>query len=137
MIERLHLPFPPSENDIYANLRRVPSKRYKTWKRVADNELLAQRRAKNIKPVLGPYRLQIVLDCGKRIFKNGNRRVIDCGNFEKAVSDWLKHNELITDDSFCEGQSIEWGWVGEGMCSVTVLPTNRVALPSQYREAAE
>ena len=138
MIERLNLPFPPTTNNLYANRKggRYTTQRYMTWQRAADGYLLSQKRQVGLTALDGPYRLSIVLDCRNRATKAGKRRKIDCDNYCKSISDWLVQRQLVPDDSFCEGISVNWGYVGDGLCSVTVLPTSQVAMPANYRGAA-
>jgi len=137
MTATIYLPFPPSNNELYRNPigggKRPKTRRYMTWTRAADAIYLAQKRY--VTPIHGPYRLAITLDCSRRVTTYGKRRTIDCGNFEKAVQDFLKRVDLIDDDSLCEEVSIGWGWPEEEGCRVTILPTNVVALPQEARAA--
>ena len=132
MIASLYLPFPISNNELTRNATgrvggRYKTGRYKTWLRAADALFLAQKR--DITPVHGPYRLNIVLDCARRVTATGKRRKIDCGNFEKAVQDFLTGAGLTRDDSDCEEVIIRWGWPDREGCEVTLRPTDHVALP--------
>lgn len=112
------LPFPPSVNRIWRTRTKANGKpgfyldkRYATWKRVADNEYLANKR--HWKPVKGPFHITVTL--------NNQKRRGDADNRLKAVLDWLERVELIENDSLAESVLIRWGYAPEG-CRVELSP---------------
>lgn len=110
----LRLPFPPSTNALYANVRgkgRVKSERYRTWINAAGWDLAAQR-PKSIGS--GPYLISITLE-RKR---DGRRR--DLGNHHKAVSDLLVDHGIIPDDHHEERIEMAWSDAVTG-CVVEVV----------------
>lgn len=93
---------PPSANDLYANAAsgRVKTAIYRAWRAAAVQDLRFIQRAPLIK---GPVKVAYVLE------RPAKRRRIDCGNFEKALSDALVEAEIIEDDSLIEEINIKWG----------------------------
>lgn len=102
---RLRLPYPPSTNSLFRNVTardgkprgRVPTKRYLTWRRVAENEAMAQQQ----RSISGPVKVKILL--GKP-----DKRKRDLDNAFKAPLDLLVHMGLIYDDSMVQKLQIEW-----------------------------
>ncbi len=113
----LVLPFPPSVNNLFINLKsggRAPSARYKAWVTEAGWEAKRQRPGK----VVGPYTL-----CIRAGRPDARKRDID--NLAKPVNDLLKTLGVIEDDSLC--QRLEMSWAGPGKTiSVNVLSTREV-----------
>lgn len=85
----IHLKFslPPSVNHSFGwKDIRYKTPEYKKWEQKADNELLSQEKYEIIGDewLKAHYVLHIDLHC-----KNWNKRIIDCSNYEKAMSDML------------------------------------------------
>lgn len=98
----LTLPFPPTLNNLYRNAPgkgRVKSASYKQWLTEAA-WLVRQQRPR---PVVGSYRLTIVVD-------RPDRRARDIDNLTKATSDLLKASGVIEDDSKAQSVTIAWAW---------------------------
>lgn len=96
--EVIKLPFPPSTNTLFANVRgkgRVKTERYKTWIAAAGWDV------KGAEPVDGPYHLEIVL-------KRPDNRRRDLDNCIKAISDLLVEHGITPDDSLCQGLTVQW-----------------------------
>lgn len=94
------LPFPPTLNNLFLNVRgrgRVASKAYKAWQNAAGWELRAQRP----QPIKGRYRLTVTLTAP-------DRRARDADNYIKAPSDLLKAMGVIEDDSLAKSVTAEW-----------------------------
>ncbi len=99
----LHLPFPPTTNNLYVNLRgarggRFISKGYKAWKTKA--ALVIGRQT--LEPIPGAVMLSIVLG-------RPDRRARDLSNYIKALEDALVQHKLIQDDSMVQSLSVSWG----------------------------
>jgi Holliday junction resolvase RusA-like endonuclease len=118
----LSLPMPPSVNSLWRS-RRIgnkvsvyPSPRYATWKRVADNALLAKgkRRPKGVK---GNFEAVVTLNDAKR---RG-----DADNRMKALMDWLQRSGLIENDSLADKITVGWGPTNGAGCIVTLSPSLR------------
>ena len=105
------IPKPPSVNEYYANNKggsgkgRYVTKRGKTWKRAALNELAAQGVA------LIHHRVRIRLELGEQAYSAN----ADCDNFLKPTIDLLKAAGVILDDKrrFVAGVSSDWVPGGE------------------------
>lgn len=95
----LSLPFPPSTNGLYKNVKggRVKTARYVAWQVLATLQLRQQRPT----PVSGRYRLSLTLDA-----PDARRR--DADNLIKAVSDLLVSQGVISDDHMAQAISVEW-----------------------------
>lgn len=116
----LHLPFPPTTNNLFANLRggrggRYPTKAYKAWRERA--AVAIRRQAPE--PIKGAVTLDIQLG-------RPDRRRRDLSNYIKALEDALVQHGLIEDDSMVQALLVEWGsvpgatvrvsrWAGERM----------------------
>lgn len=92
----LHLPVPPSANNLFASGRhcRYKTRKYKQWIEAAGKEILVHRP----QPVLGRYFLRIALP---KIKGDPDNRI-------KAISDLLVSMMLIEDDSqkYCAGLDV-------------------------------
>jgi len=100
----IDLPFPPSLNNLFVNVPgrgRVTSKRYASWKRVAQTEILAQRGGMAVSRMGGPIDMTITLQ------RRGRRMDID--NAAKAVIDVLVSMAVIDDDRNVERLTLQWG----------------------------
>lgn len=97
----LTLPFPPTANNLYKNLRkgRARTLAYDAWLAAAYGSL----RGQPYEPVKGSYRLQIVLT-------RPDRRHRDADNLVKAISDFLKKAGIIQDDSHAQSVFIGWAY---------------------------
>ena len=116
----LQLPFPPTTNNLFVNLRgarggRFPSKGYKAWK--ARAAVAIRRQAPE--PIKGAVEMNIQLG-------RPDRRRRDLSNYIKALEDALVQHGLIEDDSMVQSLSVAWGstpgatvrvsrWTGERM----------------------
>ncbi len=115
---RLHLPYPPTTNHLFANKPgggRFASKAYQTWIRAAEGELWTQPR----KPVHGPVQIRIALAEPR---ETAVRQDLD--NRLKALLDFLVRYELIDGDHHKVVRRIEaqWGGVEKGaIVEVTAL----------------
>lgn len=114
----LRLPLPPSANNMFANIPhrgRVPSERYKTWRRVADTEIMVQNR--NPRRTFASYvHVHILLGAP-------DDRARDGDNLVKPVLDTLKRNGIIADDSNRFVKRGTWEWAdGIKGCVVTIAP---------------
>lgn len=100
----LHLPYPPSANNLWRSDRRRVHKsdEYKAWLTAAGWRLTEQSKGQTIS---GPYELTIHA-------KRPDRRHRDLGNLEKPISDLLQQMRIIEDDRFAE--MITTRWVTEG-----------------------
>lgn len=106
------LPFPPSVNGLFAGIqRRRISPRYRTWRKQAGLELMAQR----ARPIHGRVSIHVVL-------KAPDKRVRDADNFFKAINDLLVKNGIIADDgeTIVRSVSAEWTDAGAPRAEVTI-----------------
>lgn len=107
----LHLPFPPSLNNLFLNVRgkgRVPSIRYKNWRERATQAMWGQRMI----AFDGPVHIDIVFeDTGQA----------DLDNLAKGIVDHLVHHRLIYDDSrkIVRRVCLEWGQVKGAVVTVS------------------
>lgn len=110
---KLHLPFPPSVNSLYANggnMRgRHKTKGYEDWIRLASVGIKDGHRQK-----LGPYSISICLEAP-------DKRGRDLGNLEKAVSDLLVMHGVVKDDRYCQRLTMAWGTGLPSPCVVIVM----------------
>lgn len=97
----LRLPFPPTANNLYKNVRkgRARTEAYDSWLASAYGSLRGQQFEK----VVGSYRLQIVLS-------RPDRRARDADNLVKAISDFLKKAGVIQDDAHAQSVFIGWAY---------------------------
>lgn len=112
----VYLPFPPSNNNLFANGRkgRYPTKRYEGWKRVADNEFTAQKR--KLKRVRGPVNLWLYLE-------DKDNRIKDADNFSKAAIDYCVKQRLIEKDDKSIVRSVHLIWSRDvSGCMVSIWP---------------
>lgn len=109
----LNLPFPPSLNNLFVNVRgkgRVPSVRYKNWRERATQAMWGQRMI----AFSGPVEIHIVYeDAGQA----------DLDNLSKGLIDHLVHHRLIYDDSrkIVRKVTLEWGHVKGAVVTVTKI----------------
>lgn len=103
---------PPSVNNLFATVgrRRIKSRAYKAWLKVAGWEINSQR----VQPVAGRVAVAYAIERPK-----DNRRR-DVSNLEKGLSDLLVTMGIIADDSLIDRISIGWAEV-EGV-RVTIEP---------------
>ena len=99
MMSCFALPYPPTANNLYRNVRkgRVKTDHYNAWLA----EALAVLRGQRFTYVPGSYRLALVVDAP-------DRRARDVDNLLKPVSDLLKKAGVISDDSKARKVSAEW-----------------------------
>lgn len=112
---RLHLPYPPSANDLWTVVhgRIVRTERYRRWKQAAAWAVTADRKRAR---VLGPYELEI------RVARpDESRRDLD--NLVKSLSDAIQAGGAITNDHFAQRITLEWDPSVEGVV-VLILPTH-------------
>ena len=108
---RLHLPFPPSVNDMYANggkRGRHKTQKYKAWEQLASFQIRDGHRQG-----FGPYSLFIAL---RRDLKGRS----DIDNRIKAVNDLLQAHGIVKNDSACELLTITWDAGIEPECVVLI-----------------
>lgn len=107
----LHLPFPPSLNNLFINVRgkgRAPSARYAAWRRRATQAMWGQRIIFFNCPVI----ISIVFeDIGTS----------DLDNLGKGLVDHLVHHRLISDDSrkIVRRVTLTWGDVKGAVVTVS------------------
>lgn len=96
---RYALPYPPSTNTLFANVKggRVKSEGYQRWLRNAGNAIIEQGRRK----MPGNVTLSIAV-----VRPDKRRRDLD--NCLKAVIDLLVSMAVIDDDSLVQKISIQW-----------------------------
>ena len=102
----LLLPFPPSVNGMFTNVRgrgRVPTKRYKLWRDEASFMLMQQPTIKF------EGRADIIISLSK------GRSNSDCDNYIKAVLDCLVTNGILEDDSKPFVRSVTSRWDDENV----------------------
>lgn len=109
---KLHLPFPPSVNAIYANggnkRGRHKTPVYRAWEQLASIAVKDSHRRS-----FGPYDLYICLQAP-------DKRARDLGNYEKAISDFLVLHGVVKDDSYCRRLTMTWGENLSAECVVIV-----------------
>ena len=99
---KLELPFPPSVNNLFLNVRhgRVHTARYRKWIERANDAMWFQDKTK----FDGPVTIDITVEDTGRA---------DLDNLSKALLDHLVRHEIIQDDgrSVVRGLSLKWGKV--------------------------
>lgn len=109
---KLYLPFPPSVNGLYSGkARRFKSPDYKTWCNAAGWKLKTQKLPD--KPI-GECHVEIHL-------VRPDRRIRDCANYEKAVTDLLVDMGVLMDDSLIQRNTQLWTH-GNFECMVLIAP---------------
>lgn len=124
----VRLPFPPSTNNLFINVKkgRIKSQRYDYWLMEARVDLLRQRPVK----VGGPVNLTLE-------FKEPDKRLRDLDNLAKAPLDFLVAHGLIEADNNSIVRKINLAWSDdvEG-CRITIEPLfHRV--PEKGKDNAE
>ena len=110
------LPIPPGVNNLYPTIRtengpkRVKSAEYRAWQHEAG--WMVPRAAKGIAPKW--FRVGLVFDRPDK----GNRA--DLEGRIKAVLDLLKKHDVIADDRWNEGMTVEWS----SPCTAPFYPAN-------------
>jgi crossover junction endodeoxyribonuclease RusA len=101
----LDLPFPPSLNNLFINVRRgrIRSQRYDTWIQEAGTEIMRQRPRKLTGPVSILYEFQDGQDKRKR----------DLDNLAKAPNDLLVSHGIIEADDGSIVREIALKWNAE------------------------
>lgn len=103
----IRLPRPRSVNGLFSNrpgkYGRTKTPRYRAWREEAMQEIMAQRTAWPDKGIIGPYKLEIVIERGAG----------DLGNLEKCVSDVLVAMNVVRDDADAEEILLRWASNGE------------------------
>ena len=92
---KIEVPLPPSVNNAYLNARkgRVQSQKTKKWYSIAKNSIFFSRSKYGDPRAISPPYL-IVYELYRP-----DKRIRDCANYEKLLSDLLVKYEVITDDS--------------------------------------
>ncbi len=121
MTVTIDLPFPPSANHLFANVKgkgRVRSDRYRQWANAAGWMLISQKPDK----IEGPFALALVV-------QRKDRRKRDIGNLLKGVEDLLVDHGIIEDDSLAERIHLAWCEASEAPegCRVVISPAGGVA----------
>lgn len=122
------LPLPPSTNTMYVNVPgrgRVPSKKYREWKKQAAQSL------KRMPKVLVPVEVRIIIRPGKFWRRNS-----DIANREKAVTDALVTAGIIPqDDCLCVSRLVmEYRPIpepGKGIPPVVIVMVKSCSIASQ------
>ena len=100
----LMLPLPPSANNLFptdkhGHKKRYPSDEYEAWKAEAMVALLEQAPVPTIRG-----EINVIYTFGRP-----SKRKMDVFNREKAVSDFLKTQKVIEDDSLIQRGTVQWG----------------------------
>lgn len=109
---RYTFPFPIPVNNMFANSPsggRFKSARYKSWRKAACEEVLAQGR----KRLHGPVCISIALI-------RPDKRKRDLDGLAKGILDVLTEMQVIDDDSLVERISIQWTAAGGFECAVLI-----------------
>lgn len=108
---KLHLPIPPSTNNLFIQRgrHRVKGPKYRAWQEQAQLELLPQ----NTKPIAGPVAIDIAIP-------ENNRRDID--NYAKPLLDLLVKAGLIENDNGRILRALYLRWHKEDLVEVTIEP---------------
>ncbi len=98
----VHLPFPPTANNLFSNIRgsrggRVISKAYKAWRLKAALSIYQQ----SLIPIMGPIKVEIWLGRPSQA-----KRDID--NYIKALLDALVNHRLIEGDHLVQSLRVSW-----------------------------
>lgn len=114
-VVEIYLPFPPSTNNLYENLRRGGRRRsddYEAWIEDAGKALISQRP----KAISGPVELAFYLE-------DSNRTRGDCTNRVKAPEDLLVSHGVIEGDQkrFVRCVTVKWDVHTKG-CRVSIRP---------------
>ena len=116
----LTLPFPPSVNAMYLNMRgkgRVKSPEYRDWLLEAGNVLMRQV----VPPCFASHhRITVRIDLD-------DRRQGDCDNRAKAVMDLLVASRVIPGDSKKHVKSVMASWEHVDGCRVKITRVKRAA----------
>jgi Holliday junction resolvase RusA-like endonuclease len=115
------LPMPPSVNGLWANGkhgRRFRTQRYDSWIYEAGAEIMRQRPAKYVGPVILSYEVQ----------EPAGKLKYDLGNREKALTDLLVSHGIIQADDNTIVREIKLKWAADvhGV-RVTVAPFFKAA----------
>ena len=98
----LKLPFPPSANNLFPTNKktggRFPSEQYENWKIEAKVALYEQAPIPTIRG-----RVNVTYTFGRP-----DKRKRDVFNLEKVVSDFLKTQHVIEDDSLIQKGTVQW-----------------------------
>lgn len=130
----LDLPLPPPLSSLTTNAPkgkkgRVPTERYKTWKRAAGNEILLHRRTAGARHISGRVKLTIAFSFHDLFTKAGDLSKVrqDMDNRVKAIADILgpKGHNFIADDSIIDDLHVYRSWdIERGRVRVFVNPCN-------------
>ena len=102
----LTLPYPPSANRLWRNIRgkTLKSVVYRAWLIEAGQVLFLQKPAS----VTGQYRLMVIAT-------RPDQRARDIDNLIKPTLDLLENLQIVEDDSDCQMVSARWVTAGEGV----------------------
>lgn len=101
---KLNILYPPSVNTLFTNRRgsngkkRIPTDRYRVWRRAVDTEIMVQGRECFEGPVIVAM-----------TFCKPDRRKRDLDNLLKAPIDMLVRNGILADDDQIVRLSAAWG----------------------------
>jgi Holliday junction resolvase RusA-like endonuclease len=106
MIE-LHLPYPPSKNQLRKRTRTGVARtdHYRDWLENAGKEIMVQR-ARKPRGVKGRYKLSI------QAVRPAIVRKRDLGNLLEATEDLLTAMQVVEDDSLSEMITLRWVTTG-------------------------
>lgn len=114
---RYELPYPPTTNHLFANVRRgrIKTDVYRSWREAAGYSIIEQGR----KRIHGHVSLAIAL-------VKPDKRRRDLSNSIKAIEDLLVSMAIIDDDSLVQRISIQW--VADGAPCVVIIQEAAEAL---------
>ena len=111
----VHLPFPPSVNNLFAQNRktgrRFPTKRYRAWRKEAALSILASRG-----PSFGREPVDVLI-----VLTPPDARKRDLDNHTKALIDALTDAQVFADDSQIERLEVRWAHAGEPPGAVVLV----------------
>lgn len=137
----LDLPLPPPLSSLTTNARkgkkgRVPTDRYKTWKRSAGNEINASRRSRGVQHIPGRVSLSIALSFHDLYNKDGTLSKVrqDISNRIKALEDLIVEHRFVEDDCYVDDIHVYRSWnIERGRVGLFISECNLF----EKREAAE
>lgn len=113
------VPFPPSVNTLYTGKeRRRKSERYEKWCREA-RQFITALKADNP----GLQTIDFSVGAWYRHGEFSDKKTRDAENYAKAISDLLKDEKILLDDSLIRRSVIEWADdIPQGYTEVIIVP---------------